>query len=125
MPETTTTSPALQAALAYYDAWTAKDLDKAMTYIADDIVCDAPPGRIDGADAYRAFMAPFVQMLISSKMIAAFGDDRTALVMYDTETVPVKSAPAAECVTVVDGKISRSQFVFDRAPFDAARAAAE
>jgi hypothetical protein len=24
-----------------------------MTFVADDIVCDAPPGRIEGADAYR------------------------------------------------------------------------
>jgi hypothetical protein len=66
-------------------------------------------------------MAPFTQILTSSRMIAAFGDDRTALVMYDTETVPVKSAPGAECVTVENGKITCSRFLFDRAPFDAAR----
>jgi hypothetical protein len=119
MPETT--SPALEVALAYYEAWTSKHLDKAMTYISDDIVCQAPPGRIDGAEAYRAFMAPFVQILVSASMIASFGDEKTALVMYDTETVPVKSAPAAEAVTVADGKITHSHFVFDRAPFDAAR----
>src|SRR5437588_11717644 len=87
---------------------TRPDLDQAMSYISDDIVCEAPPGRLEGADAYRAFMAPFVQILRDSKMIAAFGDDETALVMYDTETVPVKSAPAAECVTVRDGKIIHS-----------------
>jgi hypothetical protein len=92
-----------------------------MTYIADDIVCDAPAGRIEGAAAYRAFMGPFVQMLISADMIAAFGDDETALVMYDTETVPVESAPGAECVTVKDGKITYSRFLFDRVPFEAAR----
>jgi ketosteroid isomerase-like protein len=121
---TETTSPALRTALAYFDAWTGHDLDKAMSYIADDIVCDAPAGRLEGADAYRAFMGPFVQILTGSKLIAAFGDDKTALVMYDTETVPVKSAPAAECVTVTDGKITYSRFIFDRAPFEAARQAA-
>ena len=117
-------SPALQIALAYHEAWTRKDLERAMTYIADDVVCDAPAGRLEGADAYRAFMAPFVENLVDARMIAAFGDDRTALVMYDTETLPVKSAPGAECVTVEDGKITRSRFVFDRAPFQVARAAA-
>jgi hypothetical protein len=70
-------------------------------------------------------MAPFVQILRSASMIAAFGDEEKALVMYDTETVPVKSAPGAECVTVRDGKIVHSWFVFDRAPFEAARRAAE
>jgi ketosteroid isomerase-like protein len=121
---TDTTSPALRTALAYYQAWTNHDLDKAMSYIAGDIVCDAPAGRLEGAGAYRAFLGPFVQILTSAKMIAAFGDDQTALVMYDTQTVPVKSAPGAECVTVKDGKITYSRFVFDRAPFDAARNAA-
>ncbi len=119
-----TTSTALRTALAYYQAWTSHDLDQAMSYIADGIVCDAPAGRMEGAAAYRAFMGPFVQILTGSKLIAAFGDDTTALIMYDTETVPVKSAPGAECVTVTDGKITHSRFIFDRAPFDAARQAA-
>jgi ketosteroid isomerase-like protein len=120
---TDTTSPALQTALAYYQAWTSHDLEKAMNYIADDIVCDAPAGRLQGAEAYRGFMGPFVQILTGSTMIAAFGNGETALVMYDTETVPVKNAPAAECVTVRDGKITYSRFIFDRAPFEAARQA--
>ena len=57
-------------------------------------------------------------------MIGACGDDQAALVMYDTQTAPVTSAPGAEYVTVTDGKITYSRFVFDRAPFDAARNAA-
>jgi len=69
-------------------------------------------------------MGPFVRILKGARLIAAFGDERTALIMYDTETVPVTSAPAAECVTVADGKIIYSRFIFDRAPFDAARKAA-
>jgi ketosteroid isomerase-like protein len=114
-------SPALDVALGYFHAWTSHDLEKAMSYIADDIVCDAPAGRLEGAAAYRDFMGPFVQILTGSELVAAFGDDEKAVVMYDTETVPVKSAPGAECVTVKDGKIIRSLFIFDRVPFDAAR----
>ncbi len=121
---TETTSPALRTALAYFRAWTAHDLDRAMEYIADDIICHAPAGRLGGREAYLGFMRPFVQILTGSAMIAAFGDDKTAVVMYDTETVPVASAPAAECVTVTGGKITYSRFIFDRAPFNAARQAA-
>ena len=72
------TSPALDIALAYHRAWTSHDLEKAMTYIADEIVCDAPAGRLEGAAAYREFMGPFVQLLTGSKLLAAFGDDETA-----------------------------------------------
>jgi ketosteroid isomerase-like protein len=118
-------SPALRVALAYFEAWTGHDLDTAMSYIADDIVCDAPAGRLEGAEAYRGFMAPFVGILTGSALIAAFGDEETAVVVYDTETVPVKSAPAAECVRVKNGKITYSRFIFDRAPFQAARAAGD
>ena len=121
---TETTSPALRTALAYFHAWTSHDLDQAMEYIAADIVCDAPAGRLEGREAYLGFMGPFVRILTGSELIAAFGDEKTAVVVYDTATVPVASAPAAECVTVVDGKITRSRFIFDRAPFDAARQAA-
>jgi len=41
--------------------------------------------------------------------------------MYDSENVAAKSAPGAEYVTVTDGKITDSRFIFDRRLFDAAR----
>jgi hypothetical protein len=31
-----------------------------MTYVAEDIVCQAPAGRLDGTAAFRGFMGPFV-----------------------------------------------------------------
>jgi ketosteroid isomerase-like protein len=117
-------SKALQVALAYYEAWTSKDIDGAMSHIAGDIVCDAPAGRIEGAAAYRDFMAPFAQILKRAELIAAFGDDETAVLMYDTDTLPVDGAPGAECLTVENGRIIRSRFIFDRAPFQAVRQAA-
>jgi ketosteroid isomerase-like protein len=95
-----------------------------MTYIADDIICQAPGQRLEGAAAFRGFMGPFVQILTGSELIAAFGDDTTAVVMYGTDTVPVKDAPGAECVTVADGKITHMRIIFDRLPFEEARKAA-
>jgi hypothetical protein len=118
-------SPALRTALAYYEAWTSHDIDAAMSYIDDDIVCDAPAGRIVGAAAYREFIEPFAQMLVGATMIAGYGDDETALVMYDTETRLVPSGPGAECVTVKGGRICYSRFIFDRLPFQAARQPAQ
>jgi hypothetical protein len=114
-------SAALTVALAYYHAWTGKDVDRAMTYVADDIVCEAPTGRIEGVEGFRQFMAPFAQMLTGSEVIAAFGDDETALLMYNPHTTLVEDAPSAECFTVNGGRIVHSLLVFDRTPFDAAR----
>jgi len=117
-------SPALKVALAYHRAWTTHNFEAAMTYIAEDIVCQAPAGRLDGAEAFRGFMGPFVEIITHSKLIAAFGDRTTAVLMYDTDTIPVKDAPGAECITVEDGKITHMRIIFDRLPFDAARRAA-
>jgi ketosteroid isomerase-like protein len=118
-------SPALQVALAYYQAWTSKDVAAAMRHLADDIVCDAPAGRIEGVQAYRQFLGPFAQMLISTELLAAFGDQTKAVLVYDTCTPPVASGPGAECLTVRDGKIIHNRFIFDRLPFEAARRAAD
>jgi hypothetical protein len=117
-----TSRPAAQdIALAYFGAWSEKDIDRMMSYIADDILCDAPPGRIAGAPAFREFWVGFMKMLNRARLIAAFGDETTALIMYDTETLPVKSAPAAEHLTVTNGKITACRIIFDRAPFIEAR----
>jgi len=114
---------ALQTALAYHHAWTGHDFDQAMTYIADDIVCLAPAGRLDGAAAFRGFMEPFSRILLRAELLGAFGDDTSAVLFYDTDTVPVPGAPGAECLTVRDGRIVELRIVFDRVPFEAARRA--
>jgi limonene-1,2-epoxide hydrolase len=114
-------SAALSVATAYYHAWTGNDVDRAMTYVADDVVCEAPLGRIEGVEGLRQFMAPFAQMLTSSDLIAAFGDDETAVLLYNPHTTLVEDAPSAECFTVRDGRIVHSLLIFDRTPFDAAR----
>ena len=87
-------SPALSVAMDYYHAWTSKDLDRAMTYVAPDIVCDAPSGRVEGVEAFRQFLAPFAQMVTGADLLAAFGDDQTAVVMYTPHTTLVQDAPA-------------------------------
>jgi SnoaL-like domain len=121
MPTDPDTQDALHVALSYFRAWTEPDFEQAMSYIADDIVCDAPAGRIEGADLFRAFMGPFSQIVANSELVAAFGDDDSALTMYGTDTVPVQNAPGAEYVTVRDGRIRYMRIIFDRAPFEAAR----
>ena len=64
------------------------------------------------------------QILTRSELLSAFGDRDTAVLIYDTDTIPVQNAPAAELLTVRDGRIAHLRIIFDRAPFDAARRAA-
>jgi SnoaL-like domain len=111
------TPPALATALAYHQAWTSQNLDQAMTYIADDIACDAPGARISGAQQYREFLGGFMTQLTGVETVAAFGDDTTAVLFYYPFTARVNDASTAECFTVTGGKIIRSVLVFDRPSF--------
>ena len=95
---------ALATALAYHQAWTSQNLDRAMTYIADDITCEAPGARISGAGQYRDFLGGFMAQLTGVQTVAAFGDDTTAVVFYYPHTATVSDAPTAECFTVAGGE---------------------
>ena len=114
-------SAALTTALAYYHAWTGKDVDRAMAYVAEDVVCENPTGRIEGLEAFRQFMTPFAQMLTGSDLIGAYGDADTAVLVYNPHTTLVADAPSAERFTVRDGRIVHDLLIFDRTPFDEAR----
>ena len=111
---------ALETALAYHRAWTTHDFETAMTYVADDITCDAPAGQLQGATAFRGFMGPFVEIVTSTELFAGFGDDEQALLVYQTHTVPVADVPGAEWLTVRNGRITHMRIIFDRLPFTAA-----
>lgn len=117
----TASSSPLDVALAYHHAWTSGDIEVAMEYVVDDVVCDAPPGRLTGVSALRAFMAPFAATLTASRLLASHGDDAEALIMYDAASPAVASAPAAEQYNVVDGRITAIRIIFDRLPFALAR----
>jgi SnoaL-like domain len=114
-------SAALSTALAYYQAWTGKDLDRAMRYVAEDVVCENPTGRIEGLEAFRQFMTPFAQMLTGSDLLGAYGDADTAVLVYNPHTTLVADAPSAERFTVRNGRIVHDLLIFDRTPFDEAR----
>ena len=112
---------ALQTALAYHRAWTSGDLGTAWRLLADDVVCLAPAGRLDGVEAVKGFMGPFATSLTTSELLAAHGSEHEALLMYDAGNRAVASAPAAELCTVHDGRIVAIRIVFDRLPFALAR----
>ncbi|QGN34583.1 nuclear transport factor 2 family protein [Microlunatus sp. Gsoil 973] len=115
-------STTLQTTLDYFNAWTGGDFEAALTYISPEISCQTPNGPIAGLPSFRGFMEPFARSLVAARLLAAFGDERTALIMYDTRTRLVDGAPGAELHTVSDGLITSIKIIFDRQPFVEARA---
>jgi hypothetical protein len=116
---TNNASPALQIALAYHDAWKSHDHSKAMKVVADNVVSETPFGLIEGAAALHKSETEFAGMLTGATMIAAFGDEDSALLMYYTHTHPVPSVLSAKYFTVERGKITGINALFDKSVFGA------
>jgi hypothetical protein len=115
---------ALDIALEYHQAWAAKDVERSLAFLAADVVCDAPAGRLEGVAAFEEFLHRYNQLFLGADLLASFGDEQTAVLIYDNHTRPVPHAPAAARYTITDGKISALQLIFDRLPYEQAKAAA-
>jgi limonene-1,2-epoxide hydrolase len=112
--------PALELVRRYHAAWTGHDLDTAMDMVAETIVCQAPGGQVVGAAAYRGFLGGFMAQLTGFDLVAEFGDDTTAVLVYYPHTQTVQDAATAEWFSIDAGKIARTVLVFDRPSFVAA-----
>ncbi|NBM16696.1 nuclear transport factor 2 family protein [Streptomyces sp. GC420] len=105
-----------RVAEGYAKAWTSGHVDEAMSHLADDMVCDAPAGRIGGVAAYRAFTQGFVDRIVSATVTKVLVDGTSAAVVYSCATPWAKDFRAMDHITVEDGRIRHITTVFDRLP---------
>ena len=87
----TSDSPAVELARAHLEAWTNHDLDKARGNLAEDVQFYSPAANLVGIDEYMdgpRGLAQFAKQVApgSLRIIAATGDDRNALIMYEVRT---------------------------------------
>ena len=83
---------------------------------ARDVVCDAPGGRVEGAEAYRQFTQQFVDLVDSATITKIMADEKSAAIVYSFDTPWMKDFRAADYVTIEDGTISHITSIFDRLP---------
>ncbi|MEV6591901.1 nuclear transport factor 2 family protein [Streptomyces acidicola] len=113
---TATLRTAQKVADEFARAWLGRDVEKALGFLADDVVCEAPNGRFEGVARYRDFLEPFASSLISGTMIDVLGNDTHAAAVYTTETPFAKDFRGIDYITVKDGKITHVISVFDLSP---------
>jgi len=101
----------------YVHAMASKDVDTIMSVSSKHVVCTSPLGQITGQDKFRGFQEGFARMIVNLTVLAVYGDDKHAVVIYDVETHPVPHALVAEYLTVVDGKIAATDVIYDATPF--------
>ncbi|GLS22926.1 hypothetical protein GCM10007874_59460 [Labrys miyagiensis] len=114
-----TTGQALSVARIYIDGIASKDINKIISVIAEDVICTSPLGQLEGAAAFRGFQEGFAKMIKKVTVIAAFGDNEHAVIVYDVDTHPVEHAVVAEYLVVKNGKIASTEVIYDATPFAA------
>jgi len=105
---------ALDIATAFLDAWTGRDFAAAGRYLADDFVFDGPIAHYRSARDFLAGSEAFAARLSGSRStLAAFGDEREALLLYDLHLISGAAMRIADHYTVRDGKIRAEQILWD------------
>jgi limonene-1,2-epoxide hydrolase len=101
---------------AFTTAWTGHDYDAAAAYVADDVTFDGPMNHLRGKAAYMEALRRFAGAVTGVEIVAAFGDDTRALILYDLATTPFGTMTTAELLTFRDGKIVEDRLTFDTYP---------
>ena len=98
-------SPAVLLARAHLEAWTNHDLESARGNLAAGVQFHSPAGTLVGIDEYMDAprgLTQFAKQVVpgSLRVIAAMGDERNALVMYQIDTaggpIGAKTFPSAQ-----------------------------
>lgn len=99
---------------AYHQAWTGGDVDRALTYVSDDVRCFAPDENVTTKSDWHAYLASFVPMLTGAPELTRMTDkDRVAL-WYFPQTAATTTTLASELFTVDEGRIVEIRLAFDR-----------
>ena len=99
---------------AYHQAWTSGDVDRALTYVSEDVRCFAPDEDVTTKAQWREYLSGFVPMLTGAPEHTRMTDgDRVAL-WYFPQTRVTTTTLASELFTVRGGQIVELRLAFDR-----------
>ncbi|MBC7560658.1 MAG: nuclear transport factor 2 family protein [Dermatophilaceae bacterium] len=105
---------ALSIVEAYHQAWTGGDVDRALTYVSDDVRCFAPDENVTTKGDWHGYLASFLPMLTGApEHTRMTGGDRVAL-WYFPQTAVTTTTLASELFTVRGGQIVEIRLAFDR-----------
>jgi hypothetical protein len=109
-----TEQSALDIAAAFLDAWTGQDFETAGGYLAGDFTFDGPIAHYRSAREFLTGSRGFAARLTGTwSRVAAFGDQRQALLLYDLHLADGSAMRVADYYTVTGGKIQAEQILWD------------
>jgi SnoaL-like domain len=105
---------ALETVLEYQDAWTNGDFERAATFLATDFRFEGPLAEHSSAESFLAGLKNFAHMLRPGwHKIAAFGDSRSVLLLYDVVFHSGARLRIGDHLTLEDGRIKAETIVYD------------
>jgi ketosteroid isomerase-like protein len=105
---------ALSTVEAYHQAWTSGDVDRALTYVSDDVRCFAPDEEVTTKAQWREYLAGFVPMLTGAPEHTRMTDGERVALWYFPQTRSTTTTLASELFTVRGGQIVELRLAFDR-----------
>jgi ketosteroid isomerase-like protein len=104
----------LSTVQAYHQAWTNGDIDEALTYVSDDVVCFAPDKDVTTKADWRDYLGSFVPMLTGTPEHTRMTDGARVALWYYPQTAATTTTLASELFTVREGQITEIRLAFDR-----------
>lgn len=105
----------LTIALAYFKAWSSKEFDKAANSLSEDISFETPINSYGNKQTWMEAVK-FTGMAVSGvKLLAEFGNEDEALLLYDMVLNPIGNLRIAEHFKISNSKITMIRHVHDTA----------
>ena len=105
---------------AYYDAWTAKDFDRAVSLLAGELKVEVPVNDYPTTESFAAALKSFGSMSTRAELLAAMSAGPEGMLLYDMDVPGLGTFRVAEHFTVKDGTITRIRQIHDTAALRAA-----
>lgn len=116
-----TTDTPVAIATAYIEAFGTGDTSAIGEFLAPDVSFSSPRAQLSGYADVLAAVGEFAQVVQRVEIIAALGDERQAVVVYDMVTGPFGTLRVVDHVVVEEGKVREDCVVFDTQPLLAAQ----
>ena len=112
------TKETITVARSYYDAMGRKDLPEIEKYLHPDVHFKAPLAQTKGKEALLESIEKFFSLFHSSTIHAKFGDEDSAMVVYDLDCPqPIGLFRSVALLRFQDGLIVDVELFYDARPF--------
>lgn len=103
-------STAARLAGVWIDSWSRGD--PGPIPFADDFIHISPFGRIEGREAYLAFMEPMIGTPMALSVVRSLSNESEAVIHYTMQT-PDGDLDACDWVKVEDGRLTEVHAFYD------------